>query len=113
MLSIILPRIYTTGQKLERILPQLILDAPQSPALQKRLLELQNISTHFGKNNNEVIPEGEFWINKFKNNNKQIIHKLNQIDQIKLKKFTNIYKKYKPSLFYKDKGNLKLKNLLS
>ena len=50
MLSIILPRIYTTGQKLERILPQLILDVPQSPALQKRLLELQNISNHFEKN---------------------------------------------------------------
>lgn len=77
------------------------------------LKKKEKIFAHFGKNNNEVIPEGEFWINKFKNNNKQIIHKLNQIDQIKPKKFINIYKKYKSSLFYKDKGNLKLKNLLS
>jgi hypothetical protein len=50
MLSIILPRIYTSGQKLESILPLLIMDAPQTPSLQKRLLELQNISMHYGKN---------------------------------------------------------------
>ena len=68
---------------------------------------------HFGKNKNDVVPEGEFWINKSANNGKNIIQKLNRIDQIQPRKLANIYNKYKSSLFYKDIGNFKLKNLLS
>lgn len=68
---------------------------------------------HFGKNKNDVVPEGEFWINKSANNGKNIIQKLNRIDQIQPRKLANIYNKHKSSLFYKDIGNFKLKNLLS
>ena len=50
MLSIILPRIYTSGQKLETILETITREFSCSPAVQKRLTELQNIAVQMSKN---------------------------------------------------------------
>ena len=50
MLSIILPRIYTSGQKLEGVTESILRDFPCSPPVQKRVAELQNIAIQMTKN---------------------------------------------------------------
>ena len=66
---------------------------------------------HFGKNKNDVVPEGEFWITKSANNGKNIIQKLNRIDQIQPRKLATFITNIN-SLFYKDIGNFKLKAII-